>query len=478
MHIPRSSRSNYFQLNASPGGDVFQSDIVVLTGAGASIPVNIPGMGGMVKQFKEGQRQSSLALKAYREIVLYGVPEDLEEVLQFCNHILELRGRGFKTLLQESAGPMGGRGATKFQNRLNTKINAAGVLKDELTRWISDVCLKFDRGKAQQLFGEFIPILADAEIPVFTTNYDGVLDEGSELCNVQVSDNFAPDQRGRMFWDDTHRAFSGPGLRIVKMHGSIYWHATSDNTRVEKLRQPAQRNAEGEELSQLLIFPTRFKDIYQKNYFPLYSGFTRTLATATTMLVIGHSLRDEYLLAAVRERLKEKSFGLVVVDISLPATLKGMGGNVQLLKGSVEEFMPLLCRGISDHHQNGGLYGYIADAHSKLRSGRRPKVFVDGVPQWVEAGQVLSGIALTFETLSSIYSWNVTLVVGGKSLPLGGSRADEKLRGYGRDKRVVSLQIPSNLERGRSYKLRFILHDERRKGGGAQTTKTIRVRKQ
>jgi hypothetical protein len=454
----------------------FDSDIVFLTGAGASIPVSIPGMAGMVSEFKDNHGRDDQGRKAYDALIDAGVQDDLEEVLQFCNRLIELRDTQITEILRHAVSPRRGTGVSGVWRRLLERIESAELLKDELIRWIGDTCLGFDREKAEEIYGELVPLLAALNVPVFTTNYDGVFDEVARRKRVSVADNFVADKRGRQFWDPTHRAFLRRGLRLVKMHGSIYWHATSDNSVIEKTLQPARRNAEGQLVSQLLIFPTRFKDIYQQNYFPLYSAFTRTLGQARVLILVGHTLRDEYLLAAVRERLKDKSFGLIVVDVERPLALRNLPGRILYLDGSIEMFAPLLYRALSARRDPEKLFAYLDDAQVALKRGRKEKVEVTGVPAWVVPGQVLDNVVLTVETMLGDYTLEAFIQIKGKWEPLMRGNKAKPVRGFGTKSKTLKLRLPRDLERRRSYELSFVLFNEHDKQV-ARADRKVRVRK-
>src|SRR5687768_3922383 len=109
--------------------DAFDADVVFLTGAGASIPVGIPGMVGMVRRFKAAHTGDDLARKAYDALRRAGVPDDLEEVLQFCNRLSELRQREMTEVLRVAVGPRGGSPLKKFRRRLIQRIDEAEFLK-------------------------------------------------------------------------------------------------------------------------------------------------------------------------------------------------------------------------------------------------------------------------------------------------------------------------------------------------------------
>jgi hypothetical protein len=454
---------------------VFNSSIVVLTGAGASIPVGIPGMVAMVRAFKDSLSRSDPVRRSYQEIVAAGVPDDLEEVLQFCNRLTELEASQIRAILQDAAAPRGGSALATFERRLDEKIGEARELRSSLIRWIGEVCLRFNREDAISIYADILPLIAQLQIPVFTTNYDGVFDYVAETLKMPVADNFKINDRGRRFWDPTHESFSNAGLKLIKMHGSIYWHATAGNVSIEKLIQPAPLNAEGEAVTQLLIFPTRFKDIYQQNYFPLYTAFTRTLGNASILVLIGHSLRDEYLHAAVRERLKDPEFALIVIDTHLPAAVRTMEGKVLHLDGGIKKNVPLLTRAIAEHQTDGQFYAYLSEARVAVKRGRKERIGVRGVPSWTRPGGTIDA-HITVSTLLGIYSWAVSIVRGGKHERLFSSSPQDRISGYGEVTKKVRVRMPADLDPDIAHTLVFELFNETGRAV-ARNRKKVRVRK-
>jgi hypothetical protein len=95
-----------------------------------------------------------------------------------------------------------------------------------------------------------------------------------------------------------------------------------------------------------VIAPTRFKDIYDQHFFALYSQFLADLATSRVLIVTGHSLRDDYLRAAIIERVRKKAFSLIVIAPQFPETLPaelrparlGSAGEITHVPYKFEEF--------------------------------------------------------------------------------------------------------------------------------------------
>lgn len=371
---------------------MYETDLAVLVGAGASIPVGIPGMRGMAQGF-EREALSNELKSTWELLTSAGASSDLEELLQAANEIIRLPNTPLLHFTEFCLSPrLRGNTLEDFRRRVTTEVRSVQQFRRSLIRWVSRKCLLFDREKADAIFAPLVKSLADRATPIFTTNYDAVLEEVGVRQGLGIVDNFCPNQYGRNFWDESLASFQREGLRLVHIHGSIQWHATSDG-RVEKIRQPAEVNSEGKALEQLLIVPTRFKDIYRRQFFPLYTSFTRTLAKAKLLLVLGHSLRDEYILAAIRERLKQPEFQLIVVDPifaaepELEAAIgsEAMQTSVLHLKRPLEDVAPVLVQ-IVQQPDSGSAFTIAENAIQLLRRRRSDKIATKIDKSWTNTG--------------------------------------------------------------------------------------------
>ena len=375
-----------------------ESSVTLLAGAGASIPVGIPGMAGMAKSFSSSVTTKSPEQQGLSFLREFGASTDVEELLQLANAIVQFPDEGVSEFIRYCVrGAVKPAGLTTFSRRRNTVISQVKIFRTHLLEWITQECLAFDRVRAIDLYRNLVSTIAERRIPIFTTNYDAVLDYVATDLAIPVLDNFK--QVGNQwFWDASLESFQGDGIRLIKLHGSVHWHAAPDGT-IERLDPPAPRNSRGQRLERLLIVPTRFKDIYQRNYFPLYTRFLARLATTRTLIVLGHSLRDEYLLAAIRDRLRDPQFHVVVADPVLPAEDEldsGPGGQVVHLKGGVEDLRPLLEQLLRDVPERE-LFETARDAAKLARKIKKPKITISNFPPWVDGGMIY-GIKINVKT--------------------------------------------------------------------------------
>lgn len=465
---------------------MYKTDVMILTGAGASIPCDVPGMAGMARRFKDDSQGSQYA-DTYSLLRDLGASADVEDLLELSNSILTFTDEPVRDLVEVCVAPRGGKKTLrKFRGNLRDHETKVRAFRRRMFDWITDVCLQFDRATSEEIYSGIVDVAAENEVPIFTTNYDAVLDHVARELGISVVDNFFEDSRGRKFWDETLDSFHGSGLKLVKIHGSIQWHADPHET-IEKLNYKALRNEEGEPLTRLLVFPTRFKDIYQRNYFPLYSAFTRTLGDASVLIVIGHSLRDEYLKAAIRERLGRGEFSLIFVGPDFPAREDleaGVRGQrerqIVYLNRKVEHVYPLLYQTLKEIPPTE-MRSHIRQASQELSRGTKDKIEIDDLPQWVREGE-----RVQFKIL-----WDT--VVGGGELraevdpdknrershtltirPLDGSEGRLVTNGRKKNTRPVELTVPK--DGADSYRIRFILEDVRGQRSKI-VSRVLRIRK-
>lgn len=372
---------------------MYKTDVAILTGAGASIPVEIPGMRQMAAEFKSDMEDSPYTDTHEMLSDLAGT-DDVEEILELANSIEKFSDGATKKLIERCISPhRGSEPLRKFEDRLEQNVEEIREFEKVMYDWITEICWGFDREMAKMLYQDVVDNAHKRQIPIFTTNYDAVMDFVAEEQGIPVCDNFFEGDRDREYWDDTLGSFHNDGLRLIKIHGSVQWHVNPAGT-IEKIDHKATHNWDGDPLERLLIFPTRFKDIYQRNYFPLYSAFTRTLGRCSVLIVIGHSLRDDYLRAAIRERLRRGELDLIYVGPDFDAEsdlLQGVRSQrerqVVHLNRKVEEVYPLLTQLLA-RVPASEMASLVEQSQDALSRGRKEKIDVDELDVYVREGEL------------------------------------------------------------------------------------------
>lgn len=297
--------------------------VICLFGAGVSVSIGVPAMQGMVSDFlvrsKSGiSKQDKATCNFFMNDL--GVPKDLEEFLLTANAIAEYPSTRTNVLVERS---ISSRKVTNnildYRKRLDEYRRDAAHLRESILDFMARTCFQFDREKASSLFTPLVTSLARLGYPVYTTNYDFALEDVAQRAGIALHDNFVVDGL-RSLWNPEIAFDRGDGLTLIKLHGSVTWYSGRDGI-IEKIHAYTDINPIGHDVSRLVIAPTRFKDIYAQHFFALYSHFLSALADARVLVVAGHSLRDDYLRAAIIERYRKGDFNLVVVGPTFPQLL-------------------------------------------------------------------------------------------------------------------------------------------------------------
>ena len=321
-------------------------EVMILLGAGASQSLGIPAMGGMFDEFEKYAR--SKRKEDFRVCELFtedlGVPRDLEEFLLAANAAIEFPDRSLFELVGKVVAPRAGEKLKTYESRTRAEILKIEHTRNSILNFMSNKCFRFDRNLAVEQLTGLVKVVSKKGYPIFTTNYDFSVEHVAEENAVHLNDNFQERNR-RLLWDPNISFSNASGLTLVKLHGSVTWYLDK-NKQIEKLDTPTSINRAGERVERLVVFPTRFKDIYDQSFFALYSKFLSALSSAKCLIVVGHSLRDEYLRAAIIERYRKGDFKILVIDPIWPNTLpvdlkparKGSSGSLTHVAQNFEDF--------------------------------------------------------------------------------------------------------------------------------------------
>lgn len=298
-------------------------EVIVLIGAGASQSLGIPAMGGMFDAFlRQPRATTSPDVRRICQMFVdkLGVDRDLEEFLLAVNTIVDTRSQSVWKLVEKTISPsMKGSRVEKHRTKLQEYMSEVKKARGQILDFMAKTCFQFKHEEARSMLTGFVRAAALKGFPVYTTNYDFALEYTAEENDITVHDNFVTKGR-RQIWNPDIKYPLGEGLTIVKLHGSVTWYQ-EDNGTIEKIDSYTIFNRAGQSVERLVVFPTRFKDIYEQHFFALYSHFLASLSSAKCLVVIGHSLRDEYLRAGIIERFRRKDLRLVVIDPLWPEVL-------------------------------------------------------------------------------------------------------------------------------------------------------------
>lgn len=259
---------------------------------------------------------------------------NLEDQLRIANELL----RGLEILDDEKA------------NNLREKIVrtlddfASSILQSETNIAVAEP------KKREQAFNTLVTFLMSFasrtgtrdRLNIFTTNYDRLIEAGTELAGLHLLDRFVgnltPLFRSSRLDLDMH--YNPPGIRgeprylegvarFTKLHGSLDWAQVGDDIRriglpfgAEKidpyLQVPGLKSVTSH---QLMIYPNAAKDRETADY--PYVELFRDLAAAicrpnSTLVTYGYSFGDEHINRIIRDMLTIPSTHLVIISYSDP----------------------------------------------------------------------------------------------------------------------------------------------------------------
>ena len=214
---------------------------------------------------------------------------------------------------------------------------------------------------------------------IFTTNYDRLIEAGSELAGLHLLDRFLgnlmPIFRSSRLDLDMH--YNPPGIRgeprylegvarFTKLHGSVDWVQTDGDIRRIGLPFGADDvgpylkapGLSGASAHKLMIYPNAAKDRETSDYpyVELFRDFAAAVCRPnSTLITYGYSFGDEHINRVIRDMLTIPSTHLVVISRDDPLgrilqTYKDMGrpSQISLMIGPVladlqtftERFLP------------------------------------------------------------------------------------------------------------------------------------------
>ena len=331
----------------------------ILIGAGVSIPIGIPAMRGIYTDFLKPSKSGITPTERRTCDLLVrrlNVPPDLEEFLLAANAIVDFKGSSLSSLVEKCVSTrQSGTRIQTYRNRLNEKTANVLATRTRILKYLSETCFRFNRDKACRAFNPFVQSVADIGCPIFSTNYDYALEHVAIEAGIAIEDNFRR-VGPRQIWNPDIHFPTGNALTLIKLHGSVTWYA-DDTGEIERIPHDTSINAVGRDVDQLIIFPTRFKDIYEQHFFALYSHFLSVLSRAEVLIIAGHSLRDDYLRAAIIEQFRKKALSLIVIDPKFPPDLIseitpariGQSGRVTHIPYKFEDFSNDLAHIMTNH---------------------------------------------------------------------------------------------------------------------------------
>lgn len=259
-------------------------NLLLFTGAGASVELGVPAMRRLVEDLHTHLRTQNL-------------PED---VFEHFNKLIHDADYDVENLIELVDGLEGGEIARQVVGIGidETLLSAVRAMRWETEWYIQHACEQIKDFEAYSLWGAALRRSNNHNIIFVTTNYDRSIEIGCRYSSKIIDDGFA-DFDGQEFaqWKGINDESS---LKILKIHGSTDWYLGEDNF-VYKLKHPmplygdlsiSSVNTNIPRMTSAIVLPTMEKKTNQPPYPDINTNFRNAARDAEVAVFIGTSLRD------------------------------------------------------------------------------------------------------------------------------------------------------------------------------------------
>lgn len=259
-------------------------NLLLFTGAGASVELGVPAMRRMVEELHGYLRNQNLS----------------PNVLGSFESLLSQADYDMETLIEKVDGIESG---SRHQRDLGlgfdeSLFQAVRTIRSEAEWFVQHACERIREIEAARFWGAALRRLENLKITFATTNYDRSIEIGCSYCEVAIDDGF------HTFGDREFAEWKGisaiSSIKLLKIHGSTDWYQGEDSA-VYKLKHPmplygdlavSGTGSATPKMTSAIVMPTREKRINQPPYPDLVTEFRNAAKEADVAIFVGSSLRD------------------------------------------------------------------------------------------------------------------------------------------------------------------------------------------
>lgn len=304
--------------------------IILFLGAGASATFGYPTTQEFINELKaelgndvEGRFLNNLLnIKGFTDVehVL-----ELLDLLQSINrHPMENFLQAYRTVTNFSSGEI-----ITFPEVLDRMEK----LRDRIQ---SDVFRQYEFNPTTistitQVYEPLVEMLLDLsnykEIPIFTTNYDRVIEECCRSNNLTCVDGFKRTGGSEEFeWtpQDFNRVITDTSettIKLFKLHGSLNWRIRKSDNAIVKISPEERTRGSRRYEKNLLIYPAEKLKPENEPFRTLHEFFRSELAKSDWVIFVGFSFRDEYLNSVIMQSSSKNK--IIIVSPHASELLKG-----------------------------------------------------------------------------------------------------------------------------------------------------------
>ena len=156
------------------------------------------------------------------------------------------------------------------------------------------------------------------QIPIFTTNYDRVIEEFCNHTSITCIDGFKKGANTEDFvWQPADFAKESKKakqiVKLFKLHGSLNWRRRSDGTPVKVGAEERTRGTR-RFIENVLIYPAEKVKPETEPFSSLHEWFKNVFNESRIVIFIGFAFRDRYLNEIISQGSKSKGKQLIIVS--------------------------------------------------------------------------------------------------------------------------------------------------------------------
>lgn len=315
--------------------DFFKGEIVLLTGAGASAPLEMHTMEDVICELRKKAKTTTEKEQLLEYIIdtlttlkeeedqntpeeeKICSPEDLEEIY-FCLKSLKTADKMLK-LHSRKKNPNG----KVSQTSKSTNFIKLLEKREELIADCETVVFEcwgkiIEKNRVTSLYKPLFSLLhshlTTKTLCIFTTNYDRSFEIYKTKAKIQLTDGFLPEEPGENpFWKiENYDVKKTPdSLVLFKLHGSCDWVWGHNN----QLQRNPNINPSKDKSKDAIVFPSKDKLPINEPFFSSYEYFGRCLEQASFLIVIGYSFRDFGIVAKIKGAARwNKKLQIILID--------------------------------------------------------------------------------------------------------------------------------------------------------------------
>lgn len=307
-------------------------DIVLFLGAGASASFGYPTTQKFVEELKSVLAGSSegILLDSLLEVPHI---KDIEHVLQMLEALRGFKKYPLKEFVTKFTVNIG---LPNLSTNLHDQMKIAEKLEDKI---LDDIYrqYEFNPGTIDSITGVYEPLMGmlsslrgDNEIPIFTTNYDRIIEEFcSRTLGSAYVDGFEWKERTKeSVWNPKEfekKPEKGDLVKLFKLHGSLDWRRRRDGV-IVKVGSEERTKGTKRFKENVLVYPAGKIQPEIDPFKTLHELFVKYTSDSDTFIFIGYSFRDDYLNGIINQHLEKKKVIIVSPNATQNVRQNLLGG--------------------------------------------------------------------------------------------------------------------------------------------------------